>query len=275
MSIGEFARKSGLSPKALRLYDDLGLLPPAYVDASSNYRFYDATQLDQARLVAALRQLRVPLADIKDLLALEPEEGAQRISDYWAVTETEHSARRDLANYLVDRLRGKKPIMYEVRTRDIPERSLLCLKRNVNGWDGAWAFGKEFIGLLKEHPLPRMEGRAGATFCIYWGEVSDDSDGPMEWCRPVPDSEAGSLAAGLPQLTLRTEPAHREAYVNLGASGPLSQAEWPLVSGSLHEWAGEHQVRPSVLGVRITYLATGPVTPESVPDCDFAVPFLG
>ena len=38
MSTGEFARKSRLSPKALRLYDDLGLLPPAYVDARSSYR---------------------------------------------------------------------------------------------------------------------------------------------------------------------------------------------------------------------------------------------
>jgi hypothetical protein len=40
MSIGEFARRSGLSANALRLYDELGLLPPARVDASSGYRFY-------------------------------------------------------------------------------------------------------------------------------------------------------------------------------------------------------------------------------------------
>ena len=39
MSIGEFAGRSRLSPKALRLYDELGLLPPAQVDDSSGYRF--------------------------------------------------------------------------------------------------------------------------------------------------------------------------------------------------------------------------------------------
>jgi protein phosphatase len=38
MSIGEFARRSRLSPKALRLYDELGLLPPARVDEDSGYR---------------------------------------------------------------------------------------------------------------------------------------------------------------------------------------------------------------------------------------------
>jgi len=57
MSIGEFARSSGLSLKALRLYDELELLPPARVDPGSGYRFYEVGQLEQARLVAALRQI--------------------------------------------------------------------------------------------------------------------------------------------------------------------------------------------------------------------------
>ena len=62
MSIGEFARRSRLSAKALRLYDELGLLPPARVDEDSGYRFYEHGQLGQARLIVALRQLQVPLA---------------------------------------------------------------------------------------------------------------------------------------------------------------------------------------------------------------------
>jgi DNA-binding transcriptional MerR regulator len=57
MTIGEFARTSRPSAKALRRYDELGLLPPARVDDSSGYGFYDPGQLEQARLVAALRQL--------------------------------------------------------------------------------------------------------------------------------------------------------------------------------------------------------------------------
>ena len=39
-SIGEFARRSRLSPKALRLYDRLGLLSPAWIDPDSGYRWY-------------------------------------------------------------------------------------------------------------------------------------------------------------------------------------------------------------------------------------------
>jgi PPM family protein phosphatase len=73
MSIGEFARLSRLSAKALRLYDELGLLPPAQVDPDSGYRWYAAGQLDNARLVASLRQIGVPLAQIQLILSLEPE----------------------------------------------------------------------------------------------------------------------------------------------------------------------------------------------------------
>jgi DNA-binding transcriptional MerR regulator len=272
ISIGEFAKRSQLSPKALRLYDKLGLFQPVRVDPDTGYRFYEAGQLEQARLVAALRQLQVPLAEIDAILALEPQAAAARINAYWTAVEAEHTARRELALYLVDLINGKRPVMYEVNTREIPSRSLLCLKRNVEGEDGAWAFGKEFVAALRKHSLPRMDGRAGAAFCIYWGEVSEDSDGPIEWCRPIPDELARELAAEIPELHLRTEPAHREVFVNLGPGGQTSPAQWKLVMESLHAWAVDNTADPSDLGARVTYLAEGPRTQTSVPDCDFAVP---
>ena len=52
MSISEFARRSRLSPKALRLYDEMGLLPPARVDAVTGYRLYGTDQIEPARLEA-------------------------------------------------------------------------------------------------------------------------------------------------------------------------------------------------------------------------------
>jgi DNA-binding transcriptional MerR regulator len=275
MSIGEFAKRSRLSPKALRLYDELGVLPPARVDDSSGYRFYEAQQLERARMIASLRQLRVPLSDIKAILGLEPTLAAERIVEFWAAAESEHTARRALASYLVDRMSGKRSIMFEVTTREIPDRSILCLKRNVEGQPGAWALGKEFVGLLRESRLPRMPGRAGAAFCIYWGEVNEDSDGPIEWCRPVPEEQADELAASLPALQLRTEPGHREAVVDIGRGGELSPAQWQLVWESLRAWADEHRASPSGLGARVTFIATPQDAQEArSPDCDFAVPLI-
>src|ERR1700753_1111548 len=119
MSIGEFARRSRLSAKALRLYDGLGLLLPARVDEDSGYRFYEPGQLKQARLIAALRQLQVPLAEIKTILALQPVQAADRVREFWDATEAEHASLRALAAYLIDDLSGERSVMYEVSTRDI------------------------------------------------------------------------------------------------------------------------------------------------------------
>jgi DNA-binding transcriptional MerR regulator len=275
MSIGEFARRSRLSAKALRLYDELGLLPPARVDEDSGYRFYEPGQLKQARLIAALRQLHFPLAEIKAILPLEPVRAAERVREVWAATESKHSSLRALAAYLIDELSGKRPVMYEVSTREIPERSLLCMKRNVTGEKAAWAFGKEFIALLRQYQLPSIEGRAGAFFQIFWGEVSEDSDGPIEWCRPVPPDQAEALAARCPELTLRSEPEHGEAFVTIG-DGQIDGAAWQVVGRSLEAWSDQQQhdidVRLAALGLRITYLPSefGQDTYQ-----DFAIPFTG
>ena len=169
--------------------------------------------------------------------------------------------------------------MYEVETREMPRRSLLCLKRNIDE-GGEWAFGKEFIGIIRDKGLPRIEGREGAFFCIYWSQVSADSDGPIEWCKPVPDDQAEELAAQFPELTLRIEPAHREAYAALGPGGQIDATQWQLAHEALVSWRdaqgiedGQLTLTPEDLGVRITYLSTPPITETSVPDCDFAVPF--
>jgi DNA-binding transcriptional MerR regulator len=236
MSIGEFARASRLSPKALRLYDELGLLEPARVDDDSGYRYYSATQLDGAWLIAALRQLQIPLAEIKWIVELEPDAAAERIGTHWNAIETQHTARRDLARYLIDRMQGKRPAMYEVATRDIAARSVLSVKRSVQGIDGAWAFGKEFIAILRKHDLPRMDGRAGAFYCIFWGEVNDDSDGPLEMCRPVPTDQAEQLAIQVPELVLRDEPAHREAFIHLGRNLQVDAAQSQLITQLLQSW---------------------------------------
>ncbi|WP_320066901.1 MerR family transcriptional regulator [Micromonospora sp. RTGN7] len=63
-SIGELARVSGLTISALRFYDRSGVLVPALVDPSTGYRWYADDQVAPARLVAGLRRVGMPLAEI-------------------------------------------------------------------------------------------------------------------------------------------------------------------------------------------------------------------
>ncbi|MFJ4920360.1 MerR family transcriptional regulator [Streptomyces sp. NPDC088725] len=110
LTIGAFARMSRLSAKALRRYDDLGLLRPARVDADNGYRYYDEAQLERARLVAWLRRIGMPLARIRDVCdlcetdAAGAARAAEDIRAYWARVEAETAHRRELATFLINHL---------------------------------------------------------------------------------------------------------------------------------------------------------------------------
>ncbi len=75
MTIGEFAARSRLSAKALRLYDRLGLLAPARVDPATGYRIYCESQVADAQLIALLRRIDMPLATIREVIAADPHRG--------------------------------------------------------------------------------------------------------------------------------------------------------------------------------------------------------
>ncbi|MEU7595257.1 MerR family transcriptional regulator [Streptomyces sp. NPDC039022] len=116
LGIGAFARAARLSPKALRLYDELGLLPPAHVDPANGYRRYAPAQLERARLVAWLRRLGMPLARIRDVCELAAGPAAEAVSAYWAQTEADTAARRELAAFLVDHLKRRDEAMKNTST---------------------------------------------------------------------------------------------------------------------------------------------------------------
>jgi PPM family protein phosphatase len=111
MTSGAFARASGLSRKALRLYDELGLLLPVRVDPDTQYRFYSPDQLQQARLVAWLRRLGMPLATIRSVSTLPAPAAAAELAAYWDKVEAETATRRELATFLIGYLSGRNDDM--------------------------------------------------------------------------------------------------------------------------------------------------------------------
>jgi DNA-binding transcriptional MerR regulator len=68
LTIGRVARLSGLTAKALRHYDSLGVLRPAEVDEETGYRYYAREQVERARRIRILRELEVPLDEIRRIL---------------------------------------------------------------------------------------------------------------------------------------------------------------------------------------------------------------
>ena len=79
LTIGDLARRVGLTTRALRHYDALGLLTPAHTDPDDGYRFYDESQEATARLIARLRALDVPLAAVRAVVAGTSEHEVRRL----------------------------------------------------------------------------------------------------------------------------------------------------------------------------------------------------
>ncbi|MEU6355676.1 MerR family transcriptional regulator [Streptomyces sp. NPDC047072] len=71
LTIGEFSRITHLSIRALRRYHEQGLLPPAEVDPATGYRYYTPAQARPALTIRRLRELDLPLPDIRRFLEAE------------------------------------------------------------------------------------------------------------------------------------------------------------------------------------------------------------
>jgi DNA-binding transcriptional MerR regulator/effector-binding domain-containing protein len=71
LTIGAFSRLTHLSVKTLRYYHEIGLLEPAVVDPETGYRYYRPGQAQSAHLVRRFRDLGLPVADVKAVLAAD------------------------------------------------------------------------------------------------------------------------------------------------------------------------------------------------------------
>ena len=223
--------------KALRLYARLGLLVPERIDAANGYRWYRHSQLATARLIGQLRRLDMPLNQVAEVIcaagpvvdeierlrqtdeAAATRKAAQLVADYWEAVERRVASQRVLAAHLLVRLSGSDGEgldAFAVRTRDVPEQTVLTEQRNMLVADlSQWL--TETIRRLAGLATARLGGAVGPVFVIYHGEVNNDSDGPVEVCVPV---AATGGADGL-----RSEPAHREAYARI----TRAQVEFPQI----------------------------------------------
>jgi DNA-binding transcriptional MerR regulator len=119
LAIGRFARLSGLTVKALRHYDALGLLPPASVDPVTRRRSYAPEQLDRARRIRRLRALELPLAEIRAVLAADEDGARTRLVAYRRRVEARVTRDQRILHGLVHLLEGDDMTDTDT-TRELP-----------------------------------------------------------------------------------------------------------------------------------------------------------
>ncbi|MGH7350147.1 MAG: MerR family transcriptional regulator [Candidatus Rokuibacteriota bacterium] len=128
LPIGRFARGCRLSVKALRHYDELGLLRPATVDRTTGYRYYRRSQIRTAITIALLRSLGVALPTIREILAARAPAEVGRVLQRERERVDRELTRARRALLSIDRmLQVGTPLTAEIVVREEPTRLILCL----------------------------------------------------------------------------------------------------------------------------------------------------
>nr|WP_117211212.1 helix-turn-helix domain-containing protein [Allorhizocola rhizosphaerae] len=232
---GEFGAAARLSPKALRLYAEQGLLVPARVDPATGYRYYAADQLPRARLIARLRGLGLPLARIGYLADMTPDARALELRG-WLRSQREqldeHAAMVEATDGSID-----AELMAAVALREVPETKVLCRSRRVDSGgleDHLRTAERDIRAHLRACGLPGD----GTKLAFFHDLVTPDSEALVE----VAVCYTGTVEP-VDDLHIRLVPAHTEAYL----PAPPDHEDIPLilrVYDALEAWT---DARPGVM----------------------------
>ncbi len=266
LSTGEFARRTRLTAKALRIYDEMGLLRPVGVDPGNGYRRYCADQVRTAQLIAMLRGAEMSLAEIASLVAdlvSDRDLAIERLDRHLSDLEVRHTGRRALIRHIHAILKEEERPMFPVQTRHVPAQRVMSLLRRLRAPQT-----DAFVCEAKLAFAAQLGGAppAGPFMLIFHGIVDHESDGPLEAALVCGQDVQPSDVIGI-----RTEPAHDEAFTT------ITKAQWayPAILAAYDAVASspEALARPaSPLSCREVYLAE----PDAIGDeelvCDIAFP---
>ena len=149
--IGEYSKLSMLTIKALRFYEKEGLLIPAHVDEWSGYRFYEASQLETAATIKALRQLDFSVEEIRVHLNGVPLKDALRTKKAALLqNQADISARISVINYLME----DSEMKYQAVIKDIDECIVYSEERTLERYSDVsmlvWIYPRLIMTLLQK-----------------------------------------------------------------------------------------------------------------------------
>lgn len=212
LSIGDFSRMTFLTVKALRHYHDVGLLEPARIDPHSGYRYYRLEQVAPARLIRRLRDLDLPVEEVREVLDAPDETTRDRV----IATHLDRMSRQlretqDAVDSLRRMLTGEAQV--PVTRRDEPATLTLSIRGAVDGQSVVSWWIEAFTEL---HRLLRVSGveRTGPDGAAFPTDFF--TDGAAEVVAFVP-------VAQVPPLPGRVEALERPAvrYAVALYDGPM------------------------------------------------------
>ncbi|HEX3611694.1 MAG TPA: MerR family transcriptional regulator [Sporichthyaceae bacterium] len=237
LTIGEFAQLTHLSVRTLRRYHDGGLLEPERIDPSSGYRYYTSEQIPAAQVIHRLRELGMPLADVREVLATgDPDTRAELLAGHLGRMEDELDRTRAAVRAL-RRLLQPEPAPIGIRLRSVPAQQVAAVQDTVDIDDVlAW-----YSGAMAEldAALPGAVD-AGPPGGMYENELFTDERGHVLVYRQVRDIPA--LGRVQPVVLPAVELAvtihvgdHDDIAVTYGALGTYVTDHHFAVAGPVRE----------------------------------------
>lgn len=167
LSIGRLARLAGLSIGALRHYHELGLLLPSRVDPLTAYRSYAHAQLDEARLIARLRELELPLPEVRAILGADAVERRRLLAAHRSRLTALLARTQRQVHWLNQAIDHEEPLMTAPSAPvDVADRRQLAIDLFNHVWT--------LLERTDRAPLEDDEMLHAAHASRYhWGEVGE------------------------------------------------------------------------------------------------------
>ena len=221
--------------RTLRRYHEAGLLEPATVDPATGYRYYSADQIPAAQVIHRLRELDVPLPDVRRILrSPDPRTRAALVAGHLRRLESELDRTRAAVASL-RRLLRPEPAPLDVELRAVPAVTVAAVEDDVGHEDVlAW-----YAGAMAE--LDAVVGEpAGVPGGLYDNALFEHGRGHVLVYRPAPDPPRSGRVhpATLPAVelaaTVHAGP-HDDIDVTYGELGAWVVANALVVAGPVRE----------------------------------------
>lgn len=198
ITIGHFARATGLTIKALRLYAESGVLEPDQVNESSGYRLYRASQVATGQLVRHLRQLGIPVAEVSEVLVALAggADPAALLTERLRADEHQLAERRRLLRHLTQLLKGDT-MSHHVTIREVSPGPALYRRGRVTQ-DQLAEFGRDAYAALYAAAGQGPLTLTGPAYMRYHGRM-DDLNTTLEVDACLPFAGDRAQPRGLPE----------------------------------------------------------------------------
>ena len=180
--ISQFSKISGLTVKALRYYDEQGMLKPSYRDKNTMYRYYDDNDLKRAQLIKLLRSLNFSILEIKEVLETVNDEAdltyflQEKIANIKENILREKELIKKINSYLFTGVTKTERRAYQITLEEIPATLVASIR-----FIGEYSDIGEHIPFLYKAVQENING--AVINCYYDEGRMEQAD--MELCLPT------------------------------------------------------------------------------------------